>query len=100
ASPFPAENLCSLCININEGHAFQKRSEALLACVRIARIVDALVYFCECGNRKTKTLVLKVLEALGDGRMSIEVMNGPVGIHEIANAHSFGTGRVEMSRSA
>ena len=80
------------------GDTTQKVVEVLLITCGVARIIHSLVEFSEGDNGESQALGLELVQARDDRGVSMEIVNDPIGIDEVLQAHSLGTGRVESSR--
>ena len=80
------------------GDTTQKVVEVLLITCGVARIIHSLVEFSEGDNRESQALGLELVQAWDDRGVSMEIVDHPIGIDEVLQAHSLGTGRVESSR--
>ena len=64
-----------------------------------SRIIHSLVEFSERGdNGESQALGLELVQAWDDRGVNMEIVDHSIGIDEVLQAHSLGTGRVESSR--
>ena len=95
---FPAEKLADFPVHSQHREFTEKRMKAALILLRVSRIIDALIEFRQRDNAQGNTLRLKLPEFLGNYLDVSQMIDNPVGIHQITNFHNLASGRDEMRR--
>ncbi len=100
ASSFSAEKPTHFFIEWQKANGSEEFTQTSLASCWVAGVRDSLAEFRKRYYGKADAFRLQFPEPLNDLWLPIHVVDRPVRVNQVAEAHRSGFGRVEISRSA
>ena len=89
----------TLLVERHDSHRAEEVVEIRLTSQGVAGVVHPFIEFRQRDYRQADALGLELAQPLDDLRLAVQVVNHPIGVHQVVQAHSSGFGRVEISRS-
>ena len=98
--PLTTEDPAHLIVNGDHRQPAEEPLQRGLAAGRVTRVVDALVQFGERDDAHSQAAWPQLVQSRRDNRDTVEMVDDPVGVDEVARPHRRAGGRLATRRSA